>query len=220
MRRIDYIIIHHWGSPKATLQSIRKRHVEELGFLDVGYHYLIGNGGGVSDGEVVVGRPIEMGATQSRGFNSKSISILLAGDFNSYYPSRKQWSALVGLVKKLMQDFSVVSDNVLGHREIYPLLGKEVERNCPGVKLCCDKLRKEINPEGSEIFTDGARRRFDFEIFYDGIPIVEVEPIFKDNKILIDVQDLEKILDVTVESHHKMRRVEIKNIKSDVAKGD
>lgn len=210
----EYIIIHHFGFPKATFSSIKAKHVDELKWADIGYHYVIGNGNGIPDGEVIRGRPIEMGACQSRGFNSKAIGVLLVGNFDISYPSKTQWEALRALVKRLMEEHDIPADNVLGHREIYALQGREAERSCPGWKFDMDKLRKDVYPGGSEIFTDGVRRRYDLSVVCDSLEIPDVEPVMDGTEILIRVADLEKIFDVSVEFHPKMRRVEITSIEN------
>jgi N-acetyl-anhydromuramyl-L-alanine amidase AmpD len=209
MRRIENIIIHHYGSSKATMNAIRSRHVGELGWSEVGYHYIIGNGNGEADGVILEGRALSAGACQSRGFNSKAISILLIGDFDLYYPSKLQWSSLLGLVRGLMGQFGVPADNVLGHRETYSAFGKEPERSCPGFKFDMDRLRKELYPEGAELFSDGCRKRFDMSLNIDGVPAPDVDPMVKDNAVYVNVKDLEKLFDVNVEFHPKLRRVEI-----------
>lgn len=209
MRRIDYIIIHHWGLVSATMQSVRNRHVEELGWEDVGYNFFIGNGNGVPDGEIVKGRPIEKGSCQCRGFNSRSISVCMIGNFDRYYPSKMQWKSLVSLLKKLSAEHSVPADCVIGHREAYKLLGMEPERSCPGWKIDLDRLRKEIYPHGSELFTDGARRRFNIGMTYEGVVVTDVEPVVQSDRVFVDVRDLEKIFDVDVKLHSDMRMVDI-----------
>ena len=214
MIKKEFIVIHHFGYPKASFAAIRSKHVEEYGWSDVGYHFIIGNGNGVPDGEVLRGRPIEKGACQSRGMNSKAIGILMVGNFDISYPSKTQWTALIALVMRLMQEHEIPADNVIGHREIYAMQGREPERSCPGWKFDMDKLRKEVYPGGSEIFTDGARRRYDLSVVCDGLEIPEIEPVMAGNEILIKVADLEKVFDVSVEFHPKMRRVEITTIES------
>ena len=212
---VQYIIIHHYGFAKATLQSIRNRHMEEMGWTDIGYHYIIGNGNGIPDGEVVEGRSTSKGSCQCRDFNSRSISVLLVGDFDRYYPSKTQWKSLLSLLRRLMDEFNVPVDCVIGHREAYRLAGREAERSCPGWKMDMDKLRKELYPEGTELFTDGTRRRFDISLSYEGTTVIDVEPYIQDNRIMIDVQDLEKIFDVTVELQPKMKRVEITKVRAE-----
>lgn len=206
---VEYLIIHHLGLTRGSMQSIRNRHVDELGWKDVGSNYIVGNGNGIEDGLVLEGRPVEMGACQCRGFNSRSISVLMVGNFDKYYPSRKQWDSLIELVRRLMDEYGIPADKVIGHREAYALRGMEAERSCPGFKFDCDKMRRSLYPHGSEIFTDGNRRRFAISLAYDSVELPDVDTVVQDNAVLINVLDLEKVFDVKVDFQASLRRVEI-----------
>lgn len=210
-----HIVIHHWGSPKATIDTIRTRHVEEFGWEKIGYHYVVGNGNGIPDGRVIQCREDHEGACQSRGYNTKAIGILMVGNFDISYPSRIQWDALVDLVKRITYAHNIPADNIIGHREIYGMRGMEPERSCPGWKFDMDRLRKEVYPGGAEIFTDGARKRYNINIVCDGLEIIGVEPVVSGTDILVRLVDLEKFLPVKTEFHPKLRQIEITTGESD-----
>mgnify|MGYP003657770476 FL=1 len=83
MRKINQIIIHctatradWWAkkSPQAKVNEVRRWHVKERGWSDIGYHFLIDR-----NGAVVAGRPIEISGAHVRGQNSKSIGVALFG---------------------------------------------------------------------------------------------------------------------------------------------
>src|SRR5690606_17117137 len=48
------IVIHHSGAPYGTAESIDKEH-RALGLDGLGFHFVIGNGSGLGDGEVYSG---------------------------------------------------------------------------------------------------------------------------------------------------------------------
>ena len=48
------IVIHHLGQPFGTAESVHRMHLG-WGYQGLGYHFLIGNGNGLADGEVHVG---------------------------------------------------------------------------------------------------------------------------------------------------------------------
>ena len=77
MRTIDKIIIHCSATPEGrdvTVEEIRKWHVEERGWSDIGYHIIISR-----DGSVHEGRPLERMGSHTRGENKGSIGICYIG---------------------------------------------------------------------------------------------------------------------------------------------
>jgi N-acetylmuramoyl-L-alanine amidase len=85
MRHINEVFIHctatkpNWMERHTSDQKvaeIRRWHVEERGWSDIGYHFIIDR-----NGNVVEGRPIERVGAHVRGHNSNSIGICLIGGF-------------------------------------------------------------------------------------------------------------------------------------------
>jgi hypothetical protein len=83
MRDITDIIIHctatrpNWMQGRALtdkVAEIRHWHVDDRGFADIGYHYLIDR-----DGTVAEGRPVERPGAHTYGHNANSIGIALIG---------------------------------------------------------------------------------------------------------------------------------------------
>lgn len=80
MRKITDIVIHCADTPKGKhfdIKDIRKWHVEERGWSDVGYHYVI-----LLDGTIELGRPLETPGAHVKNHNSKSIGICYIGGAN------------------------------------------------------------------------------------------------------------------------------------------
>lgn len=87
MRQIDEIIIHcsatrpEWNADLgglAKVAEIRRWHVEDNGWSDIGYHYIVDRNGQVFDG-----RPEGRSGAHTRGHNANSIGICLIGGFGS-----------------------------------------------------------------------------------------------------------------------------------------
>tara|TARA_R110001606_G_scaffold347973_1_gene497428 strand:- start:7486 stop:7965 length:480 start_codon:yes stop_codon:yes gene_type:complete len=77
MRKINKIIVHCSAtSPEMDVDvpTIRRWHVEENGWSDIGYHYVI-----TPDGMLHDGRPVSKSGAHTRGQNSNSIGICLVG---------------------------------------------------------------------------------------------------------------------------------------------
>lgn len=87
MRKIDEIIVHcaatrpSWWEGKTVEQKrdeIRRWHVQENGWRDIGYHYVIDR-----DGRVATGRSLEETGAHTYGHNANSIGICLIGGHGS-----------------------------------------------------------------------------------------------------------------------------------------
>ena len=83
MREINEIIIHctatnpSWYADRSdddVVKEIRRWHVEERKWSDIGYHAIIHR-----DGSVGYGRPIERSGAHCRGQNKSSIGVSLVG---------------------------------------------------------------------------------------------------------------------------------------------
>ena len=123
--RTDYIVIH-CAATKASmdigLTEIRKWHVQDNGWRDVGYHYIIRR-----NGEVELGRSIRDTGAHAAGYNHKSVSVCMVGGMaednsaeNNFTPH--QWVALIIEIKKLSEMYP--DAKIIGHNEIS-------EKECP-----------------------------------------------------------------------------------------
>ena len=121
----DYIVIH-CAATKASmdigLTEIRKWHVQDNGWRDVGYHNIIRR-----NGEVELGRRIRDTGAHAAGYNHKSVSVCMVGGMaednsaeNNF--TAQQWTALLDLVKQLKSNYP--DADVIGHNEIS-------EKECP-----------------------------------------------------------------------------------------
>ena len=148
MKPIDTIVIHCSGSSWGSASDIRHWHVDERGWRDIGYHFVILNGDlgqglklPCTDGSIEAGRHLdatammdahEVGA-HALGMNDHSIGICMIGSMESRFTDAQMLSLKV-LVSELMLKFDIKLENVIGHNEI---LG--VFKNCP-----CFSVKEEI----------------------------------------------------------------------------
>ena len=127
MRDINLIVLHHTATNAPSWDSasrIRKYHVEERGYADIGYHFIIN-----SKGFLYFGRPIHRQGAHSKGYNANSIGIALCGDFTDRYPSGEQQETLIGLLMTLLGAFDLEYKDIVGHSH---LSDKTV---CPGAQF-------------------------------------------------------------------------------------
>lgn len=118
MRKVNKIIIHCTATPEGrdvSIDEVRRWHVKERGWRDVGYHFLIR-----LDGTVEEGRPIEMTGAHTRGHNWDSIGIAYAGGMSKDMTEPKdtrtdeQKDSLVDLLCQLHDCYG---GTVYGHRD-------------------------------------------------------------------------------------------------------
>jgi N-acetyl-anhydromuramyl-L-alanine amidase AmpD len=125
MREINKIIIHMSYTPPSMdigANEIRRWHVEDNEWSDIGYHYVIRR-----DGTVENGRPLEKSGAHTSGQNHDSIGICLVGgkkgDTHDCNFTSSQWRALDRLCRDLLIRFPNIE--ISGHRDWAP-------RGCPG----------------------------------------------------------------------------------------
>lgn len=119
-RQIDTIIVHASATPPSMdigVEEIRKWHVEERGWSDVGYHVVIRR-----DGTAEMGRPFWRAGAHCRGHNSNSIGVCLIGGTDANDRKRAtanftlaQYKALAEWVEYLDVEFGP-GLAVIGHR--------------------------------------------------------------------------------------------------------
>ncbi len=128
--RWDAIVIHHSGQPGGTAESIEREH-RALGFASLGYHFLIGNGAGLGEGEILVGprwqrqqpgahvAPRPAGAVPTADdLNQRSIGICLVGNGERHGFTDRQIRELIALVRRLQWELGIPASRVHLHRDL------------------------------------------------------------------------------------------------------
>ena len=138
MREINEISIHcsatpsSWYSDKLLadkIKEIRRWHVEERGWQDIGYHYLIDR-----DGTIGTGRPVDKIPAAVKGHNSHIIAVCLIGGHTSEADdnfsenfTKQQDSSLRKVIADLKAKFPMIT-SVTGHN-------KYAAKACPGFRV-------------------------------------------------------------------------------------
>jgi N-acetyl-anhydromuramyl-L-alanine amidase AmpD len=143
LRKKTEMIVVHCAATKASMDigatEIRKWHVDDNGWSDIGYHYIIKRGGLVE-----IGRPEAFQGAHAPAANSKSIGICLIGGMaedggpeNNF--TMEQFLSLKDLIKKIkMTNPNIVE--IVGHSDI-----QENKPNCPGFNLKEWLYKEDIN---------------------------------------------------------------------------
>lgn len=121
------IVIHDSGSVFGDQASLEESaRLSKL--KGIGYHFVIGNGNGMGDGELLVTSRWDqqrsgahVAGAKGEAFNRESIGICLVGDGNRQKFTRAQMSRLIQLVDALQQELRIPADRVYLHREIAPV---------------------------------------------------------------------------------------------------
>lgn len=143
MRHIDTIVLHHTGPPSTPTTStaaIRRYHVEERGYQDVGYHWLVGL---LADGHPRVdgGRPWEEPGAHCPPVQARSIGVAVCGDWSTLEPADYPalWGQVIRHLADLCQRHGVAVERLLGHREAQPH-----HTECPGTHVDMDDIRRRV----------------------------------------------------------------------------
>jgi N-acetyl-anhydromuramyl-L-alanine amidase AmpD len=136
-----YIVIHHsWSDDRGTLDwpAIRRYHIEENGWHDIGYHYGIEKVN--QDWAIITGR---MESTQGAhcvdgGMNRQSIGICVIGNFDSEQLNQEAFLILVTLCVGLCKRYDIPAENIVPHNKY------ATYKTCPGKKFPMGELVAQV----------------------------------------------------------------------------
>lgn len=137
-RHWKYVVLHHSAGTSGSVDSIHEDHLKKKDksgnpWLGIGYHFVIGNGHGMPDGEV---EPTFRWRTQIQGahagsndkdYNERGIGVCLIGNFENTPPTAAQRRSLKQLVQTLKLEYGIPTVNIVGHKDI-----RASSTECPG----------------------------------------------------------------------------------------
>ncbi len=121
----DSIVIVHSGSPAGSAESIGAQH-KQIGYDGLGYHFLIGNGTGMGNGEIHLGN---RWLTQTQGAQlagidqnakAKTIEICLIGNGDRKPFTDQQIQYLAQVVTALADRLEIPSNRIFLHQDLAP----------------------------------------------------------------------------------------------------
>jgi hypothetical protein len=120
--------LHHTATDSGSVKSIDAEHRKNH-WLGIGYHFVIGNGKGMGDGEIA---PTFRWTQQLQGahagnapYNELGIGVVLVGNFEERRPTVRQRAAARRLVLALQRQYHISADRVVAHRDVR-------NTKCPG----------------------------------------------------------------------------------------
>lgn len=143
-RKWKYIVIHHSATDGGNAQGMDRYHREERHMENgLAYHFLIGNGNGMRDGEIAIGRrwieQLNGGHLASESLNEQSIGICLVGNFDTDRPTSKQMTSLEQLVEYLMRRCGLEQSALKTHQQINP-----IHTRCPGRNFPAKEFVRQV----------------------------------------------------------------------------
>ena len=133
MNGINRITVHHDGMPPVSLRTesqierrielIRRSHVEQRGWADIGYHYVID-----PDGRIWEGRSTRYQGAHVKYYNEHNLGVLVLGNFDEQRPTRHAKATLERFVTERMHALDISLGAVYTHQELRPTA-------CPGRNL-------------------------------------------------------------------------------------
>jgi LysM repeat protein len=126
------IVIHHSGVDTGTMKGMDRYH-RDVRHMENGlaYHFVIGNGNGMGDGEIGVGsrwaKQLDGGHLASESQNKASLGVCLVGNFDKGKPTPEQMRRLTALVHALLERCQLPPSAVRTHQQV-----NVVYTRCPG----------------------------------------------------------------------------------------
>jgi len=118
-----HVVIHHSGTARGNAQDMDRYHrVHRRMENGLGYHFVIGNGNGMRDGDIVIGArwtgQLDGGHLASAAQNRYAIGICLVGNFDEAPPTARQLESLRALVQYLQRRCNIRAAGVTTHTRI------------------------------------------------------------------------------------------------------
>lgn len=122
MRAIRYIVVHCTATPQnTTIESIRNYWRNDLGWSNVGYHYMI-----QANGKIVQIADESLITNGVRGYNKDSIHVCWIGGKIKDNRTKQQREALIRIISELKAKYPQAI--IQGHRDF------------PGVTKACPQF--------------------------------------------------------------------------------
>lgn len=138
-RGVREVVLHHTWSPTAaqyrgqeTWEAIRRYHMQDRGWSDIGYHYGIG-----PDGSIWKLRPVTRSGAHVLNRNQHTVGVACVGNFDVEDPLKHGLGAAAEVVRVMVERFKLKDENIRFHREFS-------EKTCPGTKVDLTNFRQMV----------------------------------------------------------------------------
>jgi hypothetical protein len=133
------IIVHHSATEDSGTVSwlaIRKYHVYDLGWRDIGYHAGVElvKTGDHEHYEILYGRPWNQDGAHTIGQNDQALGLCVVGNYDAAAPPRAALEAAARILAEWMRLFHIPASAIHRHSEFNP-------KSCPGSRFDLEVLR-------------------------------------------------------------------------------
>lgn len=139
MNQIKKIFVHHSYSVDnnkiRNYDDIVKWHVEENGWNAIGYNAVSERVNGVMT--TIPGRPEGATTAAVLGWNDKSLSICLVGNFDTVEPDEEQYDEVAKWCSERVKKYKLTIYDILPHSAVAP-------KSCPGTKFDMVELYDKV----------------------------------------------------------------------------
>lgn len=135
---VEGILIHHTASRDTSgcdTQAIRRFHVLDRGWRDIGYHFVCERIG--EEYEVLCGRPIHLDGAHCPGKNATHLGFALIGNFEDGDPPGEQLIVAAKHLAALCDAFGLETSSIEPHSAYRATA-------CPGSQLDVGQLRELV----------------------------------------------------------------------------
>ncbi len=148
LREWNSIVLHHSATSAGDVASIDAVHRENRDqngrrWLGIGYHFVIGNGRKMGNGEIQPTfrwhQQLPGAHAGQRDYNQHGIGICLIGNFDENAPTEQQVVAVRKLVKLLTERYAIGRTRVVRHGDVQATA-------CPGRLFCWDPILQDLPP--------------------------------------------------------------------------
>jgi len=142
LREWKFIVLHHSATEVGSVESIDAAHKQRKDadgnpWRGIGYHFLVGNGRGMKDGEVAATfrwkEQCEGAHAGDLQYNTQGIGVCLVGNFEVEQPTPAQLKSLRELVATLSQECQIETKGIVRHTDIKATA-------CPGKRFPWETL--------------------------------------------------------------------------------
>ncbi len=142
LREWKYIVLHHSATEVGSVESIDAAHKQRKDadgnpWRGIGYHFVVGNGRGMRDGEVAAtfrwAEQCEGAHAGDLQYNTQGVGVCLIGNFEMEPPTPAQLDSLNKLVTTLRKECQIDAKGIVRHTDIKATA-------CPGKRFPTEKL--------------------------------------------------------------------------------
>ena len=197
MRKINRIILHYLGVAsswsfvgQSAVDRIRRMHINENRWLDIGYHHIVDR-----NGSRFIGRPENIQGAHASGHNYDTIAVLVMYGTIDTHLTKETINSLTDLISDISKrhSISINSSTLLGHQDLMPT-------QCPGI----------VQNEIPNIIKRLTLPVDNGKIKIEGLGGQIVEGILIDNQSYMRVRDFEKLIpDYKISWHGPTKTVRI-----------